>query len=120
MAINKNVRNILILLAIAAIIVILPGGGTAAQVLVQGISLLFLATFAWIASRLYREHRVALYSLGDGRRALLYGALAVAAVTWTAKARMWTSTSGKIVWFALLAGAAYTVFAVIMAARRYD
>ncbi|HUO74253.1 MAG TPA: hypothetical protein VMU39_26005 [Solirubrobacteraceae bacterium] len=120
MAINKNVRNVAILFVIAAVIVILPGGGTGAQVIVQAISLLFLATFAWIAARLYREHRVALYSLGDGRRALLYSALAVAAVTWAAKGRMWTSTSGKIVWFALLAGAAYAVFAVVMAARKYD
>ncbi len=120
MAINKNVRNVLILLAVAALIVLIPGGGTGAQVVVQAISLLFLATIAWIASRLYREHRVALYSLGDGRRAVLYSAVAVAAVTWTAKGRMWATGGGKIAWFALLAGAAYAVFAVIYAARKYD
>jgi hypothetical protein len=120
MEINKNVRNVVILLVVAALIVVLPGGGTDAQVIFQAISLLFLATFVWIASRLYREHRVALYSLGDGRRAVLYVAVAVAVVTWTAKARLWTTDGGKIVWFALLAGAAYAVFAVVWSARKYD
>jgi hypothetical protein len=120
MEINKNVRNVLILLAVAAVIVVLPGGGTGAQVIVQAISLLFLAAFAWIALRMYREHHVALYALGDRRRALLYSAIGVAAVTWTAKGRLWATTSGKIVWFALLAGAAYTVFAVVWSARKYD
>jgi hypothetical protein len=120
MEINKNVRNVLILLVVAALIVIVPGGGTGAQVIVQALSLLFLATFAWIAMRMYREHRVALYSLGDGRRAVLYSAVGVAAVTWTAKGRMWVTTTGKIAWFALLAGAAYAVFAVVYSARKYD
>ncbi len=120
MEINKNVRNVVILLVVAALIVVIPGGGTGAQVVVQAISLLFLATIAWIASRLYREHRVALYSLGDGRRAALYIAVGVAAVTWTAKGRLWATGAGEIVWFALLAGAAYTVFAVVYAARKYD
>jgi hypothetical protein len=120
MEINKNVRNVVILLVVAALIVVIPGGGTGAQVIVQAISLLFLATIAWVASRLYREHHVALFSLGDGRRAILYAAVAVAAVTWTAKTRLFTSTSGKILWYALLVLAAYTVFSVIWAARKYD
>ena len=33
---------------------------------------------------------------------------------------MWATGGGKIAWFALLAVAAYAVFAVIYAARKYD
>ena len=40
---------------------------------------------------MYREHRGSLYLLGDGRRALLYGALGVLAVTLTATDRLWQS-----------------------------
>ena len=116
---NKNVRNVLIVLAIAALVVLIPGGGTGANVAIQAISLLFLGALAWIASRLYREHRVALYSLGDRRRATLYIAVAVVALALTARQRLWVSPSGKIVWFALLAGAVYAVFAVIWASRKY-
>jgi hypothetical protein len=116
---SQTVRNIAIVLAIAALVVLLPGGGTGASVAIQAVSLAFLASLAWIASRLYREHRVALYSLGDARRAVLYGAIAVAALTLTATSRLWQTGTGEIVWFALLGGAAYAAFAVVWAARKY-
>ena len=37
----------------------------------------FLGAIVWFASRLYRQHRTTLYSLGDRRRAILYVALGV-------------------------------------------
>jgi hypothetical protein len=116
---TRTVRNIAILLVIAALVVLIPGGGTGASVAIQAASLAFLGSFAWVASRLYREHRVAIYSLGDSRRATLYGAVAVAALTLTATSRLWETAAGEIVWFALLAGAAYAAFAVIWSARKY-
>jgi len=116
---SHTVRNMAIVLVLAALVVLIPGGGTGASVAIQAVSLAFLASLAWIASRLYREHRVALYSLGDARRAVLYGAIAVAALTLTATSRLWETGTGEIVWFALLGGAAYAAFAVIWAARKY-
>lgn len=115
----KTVRNILIVLAIAALVVAIPGGGTGASVAIQAVSLVFLGSIGWIASRLYREHRTALYSLGDSRRATLYGAVGVAALTLTATPRLWQTGTGEIVWFALLGGSAYAAFAVVWAARKY-
>jgi hypothetical protein len=115
----KNARNIAIVLAIAALVVLIPGGGTGASVAVQAVSLAFLGALAWVASRLYREHRVALYSLGDARRATLYGAIAVGALTLTATSRLWQTGTGEIVWFALMGGAAYAAFAVVWSARKY-
>jgi hypothetical protein len=114
-----TVRNIVIVLVIAALVVALPGGGTGANVALQAVSLLFLGSIAWIASRLYREHRVALYSLGDARRATLYGAIGVVVLTLTATQRLWDTGTGEIVWFALLGGSAYAAFAVIWSARKY-
>jgi len=115
----KTVRNILIVLAIAALVVVVPGGGTAAGVAIQAVSLLFLASLGWLASVMYRQHRATLYSIGDRRRALVYGAVAVAALTLTATSRMWHTGVGAIAWLALIGGAAYAVFAVVWAARRY-
>jgi hypothetical protein len=116
---NKNVRNVAIVLAIAALVVLLPGGGSGAHVAIQAISLAFLGSLAFIATRLYREHRVALYSLGDARRATLYGAVAVATLTLTATPRLWNTGTGEVVWFALLGGSAYAAFAVVWSARKY-
>ena len=115
----KNVRNIVIVLAIAAVVAIVPGGGTGASVVTQVVSLAFLASLAWFGSVMYRQHRVSLYSLGDGRRALLYVAAGVAAVTLTGTSRLWSSNAGKVVWLVLLGGAIYAAFAVVWAARKY-
>ncbi len=48
----KDARNIVIVLALAAIVDIVPGGGTAADVVVTAVSLIFLAALAWVASLL--------------------------------------------------------------------
>ena len=119
MTINKNVRNVAIVCVIAALVVFLPGGGKGATVAIQAVSLAFLASIAWVASLMYREHRVALYALGDSRRAILYAAVGVAALTLTATRRMWATAGGEIVWFVLLGGCIYAVVAIVVAARRY-
>jgi hypothetical protein len=116
----KVARNIAIVLALAAVVVYAPGGGTASQVVIQAVSIAFLASIGWFAAIMYRQHRVTLYSLGDGRRAALYGAAAVAVVTLTATSRLWNSGGGGVlVWLVLIGGAAYTVFAILWAARSY-
>jgi hypothetical protein len=115
---NTTARNIVIVLAIAALVALLPGGGTGASVALEAVYLGFLAVLWWFASIMYRQHRVSLYGLGDTRRAIFYGALVVAFVTLTATSRLWSSSVGTIVWCVLLVGAAYAVFAVIWSARR--
>lgn len=115
----KTVRNIVIVLAIAAVVVVVPGGGTGASVVSQAVSLAFLAALAWFASVMYRQHRVTLYSLGDGRRAILYVAAAVAVLTLTGTSRLWRSGGGEVAWLVLLGGAIYAAFSVIWAARKY-
>lgn len=116
---SKNVRNVVIVLALAALVVLIPGGGRGASTAIQIVSLAFIASLVWIASLFYRQHRVELYSLGDARRATLYVAAGVVAVTLTATPRLWATPTGEIVWFALIAAAAYAGFAVVWAARKY-
>jgi hypothetical protein len=114
----KDVRNIAIVLALAAIVDIVPGGGTAADVVVTVVSLIFLAALVWVAAMSYREHRNSLYSLGDRRRALLYGAVGVIAVTLTATDRLWRSSLGEVAWLVLIAGGIYAGIRVLLSARR--
>lgn len=112
-------RNIVIILAIAAAVALLPGGGTGANVALQAASLLFLATIGWFGSVMYRQHRVTLYGLGDRRRALLYAALTVAAVTLTGTSKLTSTSAGSLAWLLLLGAAVYAVIAVVWSARRY-
>ena len=116
---NTTVRTVLIVLALAAVVAFVQGGQTAANVAIQAVTLAFLGTLVWFASLTYRERRVSLYGLGDGRRALLYVALGVATLTLTATSRLWHSGAGSVAWLILLAGSAYAVFAVLWSARRY-
>ena len=116
---NRTVVNVVIVLAIAAIVAVVPGGGWGASFVLNLIGLAFLASFAFIASRMYREHRVGLYSLGHQRRAILYGAVAVATVTFTAYDRLSASGGGTVVFVLLLAGCVFAVYRVYRSTRLY-
>ncbi len=116
---STNVRNIAIILVLAALVALLPGGGSGASVAIQAITLMFLATLGWFAMTMYRQHRFSLHGLGDTKRGVLYGAVAVAAVTLTATRRLWLTSAGEVVWLVLIAGAIYAVAAVVFSARRY-
>lgn len=113
-----TIRNIVIVLAIAAAIAILPGGGTAANLVGAAITLAFLGSLAWVASMLYREHRGSIYLLGDGRRAIAYFGVAVLAVTLIATHRLWQTPLGEIAWLVLIGLSVYAIAAVVWASRR--
>ena len=119
MKLNTNVRNVAIIFLIAAVIVVIPGSGSATGFIVRFISLSFLAAIAWIASRLYREHRTSLYSLGDRKRFILYAAAGVATLTFTATGRLLNTGIGSVAWVLLLAGCAWAVFWVFRSSREY-
>jgi hypothetical protein len=119
MHVNATLRNILIVLVLAALLVLIPGGGEGASVATQALSLGFLGALVWFASLMYRQHRTELYSLGDRKRAILYVAVAVALLTITASSRLWHTGGGIIVWFVLVGAAVYAVLAVVLSARRY-
>lgn len=112
-------RNIAIVLAIAALVAVIPGGGTGASIALQAVYLVFLATLGWFASIMYRQRRTTLYSLGERRRVILYVALAVGAVVLTGTTLMWQSSAGSVAWLVLLGAAVYAVIAVFWTARRY-
>jgi phosphoglycerol transferase MdoB-like AlkP superfamily enzyme len=106
-------------LGLAALLVVVPGGGTGASVATQVLSLGFLVALAYFATLMYRQHRTELYSLGDRRRAVIYVAAGVVLLTLTATSRLWRTGGGTIVWFVLVAAAVYAVVAIVLAARRY-
>ncbi|HEY5287983.1 MAG TPA: hypothetical protein VIJ50_12840 [Solirubrobacteraceae bacterium] len=115
----RAARNIAIILLIAAAVDFLPGGGRAANALAAALWIVFAAGFAFLGYRLYRERSVDLHSLGDRRRALLYGAIAVGYATIAAQSRMWQTSFGEFAWFALIGIAAYTLLAVYRYSRTY-
>lgn len=114
-----TVRNVLIVLVLAAAVEFLPGGGRAADTFRSVLWAAFAAGIGYMGVRLYREHRISLYSLGPRHRGMLYGAVALGAVLIAARTRMWQTGSGKLAWFALLGLTLYLLMAVYRFWRSY-
>ena len=115
----STVRNIGIILVLAAGVAFLPGGGTTAAVIGAVLSTLILVSLVFFVARLYREHWLEIDGLGDRWRALLYGAVAVVVVDMAAGPRLRASDGGTLVWVALLALPAYAVYLVWRHYREY-
>jgi hypothetical protein len=131
----KNTRNVAIILAIAAAVYFIPGGGRAAGTVEAALWTAFALGVGFLGLRLYREHHVALFSLGDLHRGLLYGAVGLGVFLWVARSRMWYALQargssaivqvhrwdgfGEVLWFALAGLAVYSLVAVYRHARRY-
>lgn len=115
----KTARNLAILALIAAAVYFLPGGGRAASTAEALLYVGFGVAIGYIGLRLYREQRVSIYGLGDRYRGLLYGAIALGLFLWMARARMWQTGVGELLWFVLLGGAVYALVAVVRRWRAY-
>ncbi len=113
----KHVRNIAIILLIAAAVDVLPGGGQAANTVLQAISLLFIGTLGWFASIMYRQHRTSLYSLGDKRRAVLYASAGALLLVFSALYRV--QGVAAVLALVVAAVAIYAIFTIIWTARQY-
>ena len=120
MHIPAGLRNVLIIAILAVAVAFVPGGGKTSSVIVQILSFGFLAAISVWGFRLYREHRVDLYGLGDRNRAILYGSLGLAVLAVAATTRLWDSGGGGILlWFAMIGAAAYGVLGVYRSSRMY-
>lgn len=112
-------RNLLILLAITAVVTFAPGAGVTTEVantLVNGAILTVLVVAAGV---FYRRHQRDLWSLGDVHRAALYAALGGFVVLMAARDRLADSGAGTLVLVIGLAVVAAAVFAVVQRLRAY-
>ncbi|MGD0453761.1 MAG: hypothetical protein ABSB69_09185 [Solirubrobacteraceae bacterium] len=130
----KTARNVAIILAIAAAVYFIPGGGRAASTFEAVLWVAFGLGIGYFALRMYREHHITLYGLGDRHRALLYGAVALAVFVWMVRKRMWYALQlrggelvqvhrwsgiGEFVWFVLVGLIVYSLLAVYRHSRTY-
>jgi hypothetical protein len=115
----KTARNVAIIVVIAAGVYFLPGGGRAANTFEALLWVAFGVGIGYLGLRGYREHRVGLHSLGDRHRGLLYGSLAGGVFLYAARARMWETGLGELVWFVLAGGIVYALLEVYRYWRAY-
>jgi hypothetical protein len=115
----QTVRNIAIILALAAGIDFLPGGGAAAATVLSALMLIFLAAIAWLVYRVYREQQLTLATLTDARKAGLFGAVGAMALLVVAYDDFHSWTGGIVLWIALMAGCVGIIFLIWRAATTY-
>jgi heme O synthase-like polyprenyltransferase len=112
-------RNVLIVLALAAVVEFVPGGGNTAALVNAVLFTLLNVVFVYFGVRFYRERRTDIYSLGDRGRVLLYGGLAGIVLALAATGRWLDNGAGVVVWLALLIGSIAALVAVFRQYREY-
>jgi hypothetical protein len=116
---SKTIRNVAIVVAIAAGVYFIPGGEPAAATFERALWVAFGVAAGYLGLRLYREHRVTFHGLGDGHRALLYGGVALIVFEVAARPRLWSTGLGELVWFVLAAVALWALLEVFRHSRSY-
>jgi hypothetical protein len=117
--VSKTARNVLILVAIAALVAFLPGGGNTAQAVLSLLSIGITVAFVLFGIRFYRENRVAVFSLGDKHRAIAYASLGAVVVAFAGRRQLTATAAGSIVLVLLFAGAIAGGYAVWRHHRSY-
>jgi len=115
--VSTGVRNTGIVLLLALAVFALPGGRSSAAFVGGLFSTLILAALVFAAWRMYREHRVTLYALGDKDRGIMYGAVGAIVLAAAGSSKLLRDGGpGILLWFALIGGA---VFALVQVYRNY-
>jgi hypothetical protein len=115
----QALRNVAIILALAAVVDFLPGGGAAADTVMTALSMIFFAAIAWFVYRLYREQQLTLSTLTDAQKAGLFGAVGGIALLIVAYDEFSSWSGGVLLWIALMAGCIGGIFLIWRSATTY-
>jgi drug/metabolite transporter (DMT)-like permease len=100
-----------VVMLVALVIVVLPGGGNVLDVLLTLLSITFLAAIALLGYRLFRQYRFDIETLEPNVRLTMYGSIGLAIITFVATNRLFDAGGlGVLLWFALLALCSYGLY----------
>jgi drug/metabolite transporter (DMT)-like permease len=100
-----------VVMLVALVIVVLPGGGNVLDVLLTLLSITFLAAIALLGYRLFRQYRFDIETLEPNVRLTMYGSIGLATITFVATNRLFDAGGlGVLLWFALLALCSYGLY----------
>ena len=112
-------RNVAIVMVLALALAFAPHGGNAADAILTAITMGFLAAIAWALFVLSRRNQLTLAALGDGRRAVLYGALGLIALLVAGSDEMFASGGGTLLWILLLGASVGAIWKIWTEANTY-
>ena len=116
----KHIRNILIIVGLAVVVWLVPGGGTGSSTIYNLLTIILTAGLLFFGYRLYMEHRATIFGLGDNQRAWLYGSVALATLALLATSRLWDEGgAGVLIWMLMIGLAVWGVYRVWRAYSEY-
>jgi hypothetical protein len=115
----KHLRNIGIIVGLALIVWLVPGGQRASLTLSNVLGLALAGAFVFFGYRIYMEHRSTILGLEDRQRGILYASLALLVIAIVGFGRMWQTGGGGLLWIVLVAISCWGVYSVWRAWRAY-
>jgi hypothetical protein len=110
-----------VIMLIALVLVVLPGGGNALDVVLTLLTIAFLAAIAYLGYRLYNQYRLDIDTLDPNLRLTLFGSVGLAILTFVATDRLFDEGGiGVLLWFALLALCSYGLYYTWTRYRSYE
>ncbi len=117
---TRHIRNILIVVALALVVWLLPGGDTGSNTVYNLLTVILTAGLLFFGYRLYMENRATIFGLGDRQRGILYAAVALAAFAIVATSKLWNEGGlGALIWFLMIALAGWGIYSVWRAYQEY-
>ena len=117
---NRHIRNVLIIVALALAVWLLPGGDTGSNTIYNLLTVILMAGLLFFGYRLYMEHRATIFGLEDRERGILYGAVALAGFAIIATSKLWDEGGlGAMLWFGLIGLAVYGMYSVWRTYQEY-
>ena len=115
----NHLRTAAIVALLALGVWALPGGGTAADFVAALLFVVLTVGLGLFAGRMYLEHRMGVYSLGDRYRAILYGSCGLVILTLAWGEQLFDTGAGTLAWFVFMGAASYGLYMVWRHAREY-
>lgn len=115
----RALRNLAIIMLLAAAVAFVPGGGNGADVVYTVLTMGFLAGISWMLFVFSRENQLTLAALSDGRRAIFYGAFGMIALLIAGVDKLFASGGGTLLWIALLGVSIAAIWRIWLEANPY-
>ena len=108
----RTARNIAIIMLLALVVAVAPGGGNAADAILTVISIVFFALLVVAAWQLWLQHRLTYLGMTDGQRALFAGSLGAIVLMIAGASELTDNGAGLLVWIGVIALAVFTLIKV--------
>jgi hypothetical protein len=116
----QTIRNVAIIMVLALIVDVAPGGGAAADTVLALLIMAFMAAIAWFVYRLYLGQELTIAGLTDAQRAGLFGSVGAIALLIVGYDEFRSFTGGLLLWIALVAGAVAAIFLIWRSTTTYS